>query len=122
MSDSPKIQDFASQPRILEILLEDNNPVVIVQPSRMFAGLFPDGRIDGDPGLWGIILADAVKHVVQAHHGALTRLSEHAGGPTPPPPEAILDRLMQVLVDEVKTPNRDLTTERVVVAKPGSKN
>jgi hypothetical protein len=87
----------------------------------MFTAMYPDGATNGDPGVWGIILADAVRHVVRAHHGALTRFSQKGLGPEPPNEEVLLNRLMGILVDEIQKPTAETTGTTVVTPKDPTK-
>jgi hypothetical protein len=121
MNDKTEVQDLTSQPRIIEIFMEGQNPIVIVSVQNMFAALYPDGATNGDPGAWGIILADTVRHVVAAHRGALMRFSQKGLGPEPPSEEVILDRLMEILVDEVQKPSATTKGTTVVTPKDPSK-
>ena len=101
MSDSIKVEDHTQYPTIIDVRLNGQDTVVMVDVQQMFRNIFPDGMTNGDPGVWGVILGDTVRHLARAHRQALVRLSEAGGGPVPPPEEAILDRLMQVMVDEL---------------------
>jgi hypothetical protein len=101
MSDSIEVEDMTQHPSVLDVRLNGEKTVVVVNVQQMFENIFPDGRVDGDPGVWGIILSDTVRHLARAHRQALVRLSEAGNGPTPPPEEACVERLMQVLVDEM---------------------
>lgn len=117
MSDKPEIEDLTTLPRVLDIRMEGGSPVVIVSTQHMFESVFPDGATNGDPGVWGIILADAIQHVARAHREALCRFADQGKGPQPPPEEVVLSRLMQVLMDEVSKPSTSITGTSVVTAK-----
>lgn len=114
MSNEIKVEDLTEHPSILDIRLEGERTVVIVQVQKMFESVFPEGATNGDPGVWGVILSDAVRHIARAHREALVRLSETGGGPMPPPEEACLDRLMQVLVDELNRDDNPKVTSHTV--------
>jgi len=85
MSDSIKVQDHTALPTIIDVRLDEQDTVVMVNVQQMFQNIFPEGAMDGDPGVWGVILCDVVRHVARAHREALVRISEAGGGPPPPP-------------------------------------
>jgi len=121
MNESIKVEDHTKHPPILDVRLDGEKTVVIVDVQQMFRNIFPDGSTNGDPGVWGVILADTVRHLARAHRQALVRLSEGGGGPIPPPEEAILDRIMQILVDEMSSEDLPKIESHTVVTGDGPK-
>jgi len=115
MSDSIKVKDHTALPTIIDVRLDEQDTVVMVNVHQMFQNIFPDGAMDGDPGVWGVILCDVVRHVARAHREALVRISEAGGGPVPPPEEACVGRVMQVLVDEMGLKDQHKITSSTVV-------
>lgn len=104
-----EIENLTDAPRILEIILKKQNPIVIINVHAMFAEMFPEGETNGDPGIWGIVMADAIRHLVRAHHGALMGFAEKGLGPEAPGQELIMQRLMQVLNAEIEKPSAPIT-------------
>lgn len=104
-----EIENLTDVPRVLEIIIREQSPIVIINVHAMFAEMFPDGETNGDPGIWGVIMADAIRHLARAHHGALMGFAEEGLGPEPPGQEHVLERLMQVLKDEIEKPTAPIT-------------
>lgn len=116
MNDKFEVKDLTNRPQILEVLLDEKNPVVVVDTHNLFQALYPEGKTNGDPAVWGAILADVVQHVARAHHEALQRFAKEGSGPEPPAEDVVLNRLMQVLVDEVQKPTGSIKGTTVVTA------
>jgi len=100
--------DMSKLSKLLEVYFEEgSNTVVSVHPQEFFAAIFPDGMTNGDPGAWGVILCDTIRHVARAHHQMMVRMLEatdHDPGDLPSE-EMMRDRIMTVLVDEMRDPN-----------------
>lgn len=106
MSDHNPIEiDLETLPQPLKIYIQEGgSPVVVCNVQEFLNQTFPDGDdFNGDPGIWGILLCDVIRHVTNAHHQVLTVLAENGRGPVPPGREALLNRLMNVLVDELES-------------------
>jgi len=116
-----EIEDHTKHPTVIDVRLDGENTVVVVNVHQMLSSIFPDGQTDGDPGVWGVILCDVVRHVARAHRQTLARFSEKGGGPTPPPEEAVIGRIMQVLGDEMGSGDLPKIESHTIVKGSGSK-
>jgi len=119
-----KSLDLTELPQILQVFIENQKPVVIVMVHEFFGALYPDGQTNGDPGVWGIIMTDVVRHIAKAHHEALTRLANEGLGPEPPSEKAVLNRLMQIFIDEMEiVRDQEVKSETILVPRdPKGKN
>ena len=82
-----------------------------------------NGRIEGDPGPWGLLLIDAIRHIAEAHHEMLEGFAARGEGPVPPPLEKVLERIMEVLLAEHDKPTIETKGNLVTVEeKPEKKD
>jgi hypothetical protein len=87
--------------QLLEVSAKGGKTAVRVYSQDFFEAFYSDGETDGDPVLWGIVLADVFRHVAKAHRGVLQVFSDKGYGPPPPPEDDILRRILRVFVDEM---------------------
>lgn len=103
-----EVSDLSEDTAILHLHIDnDGNPVVIVNVMAMWQLIFKDEDegADTDPGMWGIILAQVTRHVASAHHKTFVTLCANGDIEGPPPPkEAILMRIEEVLIKELSDP------------------
>ena len=88
--------------QLIEVSARDGKTAVTVHSGNFFDAFYSDSETDGDPVLWGIVLADVFRHVAKAHRGILQTWSDSGNGPTPPSEDDILRRILRVFVDEME--------------------
>jgi len=96
-----EIEDFVKRPSVLDVRMDGETTIVMVGVQEMLKNAYPDGVMNGDPGIWGVILSDTIRHIAQAHRGMLVHLSEQGSGPAPPALGACLERILSVLNEEM---------------------
>lgn len=101
-----------TEPVLAAWLAEDGELVVQIDPRKVITNgheqhSSPEGEfvmMDGDPGVWGVLLADVFRHCVRAHLGTLLECHEkgHSFGIGELPTEdQICQRVMQIFVAEL---------------------
>lgn len=99
--------DFNEMKRIVTVHLDEHETVVTTDVIAFLEHLFPDGTIEGDPGVWGVILADVVRHVAAAHHEMFTAVAEAKGAPPPEALELFVKRVREVMNADLDRPSTE---------------
>ena len=99
--------DFNEMKRILTVCLDEHETVVTADVISFLEHLFPDGTIEGDPGVWGVVLADIVRHVAAAHHEMFTAVAEAKGTTPPESLELFVKRVREVMDTALDGPSTE---------------
>lgn len=85
------LRKFEAANKLLEVRIDADGDVMVV------ARLRPALKIDSDPGVWGVILADVFNHIGRAY----VDLMRHSPGTPTPTTNDVARRILEVLTKEI---------------------